>query len=61
MAKLDGHKLAGSKLDALSANSGVVAEYKTGERYASKAAMAKHERSESKAERLKEYGKKGMY
>lgn len=57
MAKLDGHKLAGSKLDALSSNSGVVTEHKTGERYASKAAMMKHERSESKYEQFREYGK----
>lgn len=35
-----------------------VVEKKTGEKYASKAAMAKHEKSESKAEMKKEYGKK---
>ena len=35
-----------------------VFEKATGEKYASKAAMMKHEKSESKAERFKEYGKK---
>lgn len=34
-----------------------VAEKKTGERYKSKAAMARHERSESKSEQKREYGK----
>jgi N-acyl-D-aspartate/D-glutamate deacylase len=34
-----------------------VIEKKTGEKYASKAAMAKHEKKESKAEQMKEYGK----
>lgn len=34
-------------------------EKKTGEKYASKSAMKKHERGEGKAERMKEYGKKG--
>lgn len=33
-----------------------VAEKKTGERYASKAAMRKHEKSEGAAERKREYG-----
>ncbi len=31
-------------------------EKATGEKYASKAAMMKHEKTESKAERMKEYG-----
>jgi hypothetical protein len=34
-----------------------IVEKKTGEKYASKAAMAKHEKKESKAEQMKEYGK----
>jgi hypothetical protein len=34
-----------------------VIEKATGEKYASKAAMAKHEKNESKAEMKKEYGK----
>lgn len=34
-----------------------VIEKKTGEKYASKAAMMKHEKGESKAEMKKEYGK----
>lgn len=34
-----------------------IVEKKTGEKYASKAAMAKHERKEGKAEQMKEYGK----
>ena len=34
-----------------------VIEKKTGEKYASKAAMAKHEKKEGKAEQIKEYGK----
>ena len=34
-----------------------VTEKKTGEKYASKAAMMKHEKKESKAEQMKEYGK----
>lgn len=33
-------------------------EKKTGEKYKSKAAMAKHEKGESKKEMIKEYGKK---
>lgn len=33
-----------------------ITEKKTGERYASKAAKARHERSESKTERKREYG-----
>jgi hypothetical protein len=35
-----------------------VVEKKTGERYASRSAMRKHEKSESAAERKKEYGGK---
>lgn len=35
-----------------------VFEKATGEKYASKAAMKKHEKSEGKAERMKEYGGK---
>jgi len=34
-----------------------IIEKKTGEKYASKAAMAKHEKKEGKAEQMKEYGK----
>jgi len=34
-----------------------IIEKKTGEKYASKAAMMKHEKGESKAEMKKEYGK----
>ena len=34
-----------------------IVEKKTGEKYASKAAMAKHEKKESKDEQMKEYGK----
>ena len=34
-----------------------IVEKKTGEKYTSKAAMMKHEKSESKAEMKKEYGK----
>jgi hypothetical protein len=34
-----------------------VTEKKTGEKYASKSAMMKHEKKESKAEQMKEYGK----
>ena len=34
-----------------------IVEKKTGEKYASKAAMMKHEKKESKAEQMKEYGK----
>lgn len=37
-----------------------IVEKKTGEKYASKAAMMKHEKKESKAERIKEYGKAGV-
>lgn len=36
-----------------------VMEKKTGEKYGSKSAMRRHERGEGKAERMKEYGKKG--
>lgn len=36
----------------------MVIEKKTGEKYKSKAAMAKHEKSEPKAMRAKEYGAK---
>ena len=35
-----------------------VMEKKTGEKYASKAAKARHEKTESKAERKREYGPK---
>lgn len=35
-----------------------IVEKKTGEKYASKAAMAKHEKKEGKKEMVKEYGKK---
>ena len=35
-----------------------IIEKATGEKYKSKAAMAKHEKTESKAERKKEYGGK---
>lgn len=35
-----------------------VVEKKTAERYASKSAMAKHEKAESKSERKREYGSK---
>ena len=35
-----------------------VTEKATGEKYASKAAMMKHEKAEGKKERMKEYGKK---
>lgn len=38
----------------------MVTEKKTGEKYKSKTAMMKHEKSESKAMRQKEYGSKGM-
>lgn len=34
-------------------------EKKTGERYVSKTAMKRHERSEGKSERMREYGRKG--
>ena len=34
-----------------------IVEKKTGEKYASKKAMMKHEKKESKAEQMKEYGK----
>mgnify|MGYP006293867697 CR=1 FL=1 len=37
----------------------MIVEKKTGEKYASKAAMRKHEKSEGKSERAREYGKKG--
>ena len=36
----------------------MVSEKKTGEKYASKAAKMKHEKSESKKEMIKEYGMK---
>lgn len=36
-----------------------IMEKRTGEKYASKSAMRKHEKSEGNAERMKEYGKKG--
>lgn len=35
----------------------MMTEKKTGEKYASKKSMMKHEKSESKSERIKEYGK----
>lgn len=35
-----------------------IVEKKTGEKYKSKAAMMKHEKTEGKKERMKEYGKK---
>ena len=54
MPKLDGHKLAGNKLDPLSANTGSVVEVGTGEFYQSAAAMAKHEASESGGEKRHE-------
>ena len=38
----------------------MITEKKTGEKYKSKTAMRKHEKSESKAMRQKEYGSKGM-
>lgn len=38
----------------------MIIEKKTGEKYASKTAMKKHEKTESKAERIKEYGKAGV-
>ena len=34
-------------------------EKRTGEKYASKGAMKRHERSEGKSERMREYGKRG--
>ena len=37
----------------------MMVEKKTGEKYASKAAMARHEKSEPKSQRMKEYGPKG--
>lgn len=37
-----------------------IIEKSTGEKYSSRAAMKKHEKSESKAERIKEYGKAGV-
>jgi len=37
----------------------MIMEKKTGEKYASKAAMARHEKSEPKSQRMKEYGPKG--
>jgi hypothetical protein len=46
----------------VSTKKGIV-EKSTGEKYASKAAMKKHEKGESKADMMKEYGskfKKGM-
>lgn len=38
----------------------MVTEKRTGEKYTSKAAMRRHERSEPKSQRMKEYGKRGM-
>lgn len=37
----------------------MMVEKRTGERYVSKSAMKRHERSEVKSERMREYGKKG--
>lgn len=37
----------------------MMVEKRTGEKYASKSAMRKHEKSEGKMERMREYGKKG--
>lgn len=37
----------------------MIKEKKTGEKYSSKSAKMKHEKSESKKEMMKEYGKKG--
>jgi hypothetical protein len=37
----------------------MVMEKRTGEKYASKSAMRKHEKSEGKMERVREYGKGG--
>lgn len=37
----------------------MMVEKRTGEKYASKGAMRKHEKSEGKMERMREYGKKG--
>lgn len=51
-------KKAVAKNPRLKKVSGVV-EKKTGEKYASKGAMKKHEKSEGKSERMKEYGKGG--
>jgi hypothetical protein len=61
MPKNDGHKLAGNRLDPLSANTGAVVEAATGEVYQSVAAMAKHEASESggdKRHEIKMFGEK---
>lgn len=57
MAKLDGHKLAGNRLDPLSSNPICIIESATGEKYSSPSAMAKHEAGESASERKMEYGK----
>lgn len=38
----------------------MIVEKRTGEKYASKAAMKAHEKSEPKSQRMKEYGKRGM-
>lgn len=54
MKSSQGHKLAGVKHDPLSANGGAVVESATGERYKSKAAMARHESRESAAEQRRE-------
>jgi hypothetical protein len=42
----------------MKAKSKMIIEKKTGEKYASKSAMMKHEKNETMPERLKEYGKK---
>ena len=38
----------------------MIKEKKTGEKYSSKKAEMKHEKSEGKKERMQEYGKRGM-
>jgi|TARA_R110000868_G_scaffold157088_1_gene384168 hypothetical protein len=38
----------------------MIREKKTGEKYSSKKAEMKHEKSEGKKERMQEYGKRGM-
>ena len=40
-------------------SSKMLMEKRTGEKYASKSAMKRHERSEGKSERMREYGRKG--
>jgi hypothetical protein len=48
------HKLAGNKLDPLSATHNAVFEVQTGERYANPTAMAKHEAGESATQHARE-------